>query len=348
MAKTRRSRRRDTGSDGKPRARAPGCELPAAVPAEGRLEARGDSTPHGMRPIARTRGGHCPTCGRRPRIKVVPRALLVLGEEGLFYEEHTMTTEPQTERRLDSIPKAYEPQSVEQRLYRWWEESGYFKPAGDPDPAGRSSSACRRPTSPARCTSATRITATLEDIMIRYHRMRGEPTLWVPGEDHAGIATQTVVEKQLARRGHRSRHRPGPRGLRRARLGVGRHATSSRIQDQHRRLGASCDWTRERFTLDEGLARAVREVFVRLYEEGLVYRGERIINWCPRCIERHLRPGGRGRGHAGHALLHPLPARADRRRDRAALHHCGHHAPRDHARRYRRGRQPDRRALSPI
>jgi valyl-tRNA synthetase len=191
-----------------------------------------------------------------------------------------MTTEPQTERRLDQIPKTYEPQAVEQRLYRWWEESGYFKPAGDP---------ARRPfvisMPPPNVTGALHlghaITATLEDIMIRYHRMRGDPTLWVPGEDHAGIATQAVVERELAKEGM-TRHDLGRVAfVERVWDWVRRY--KSRIQDQHRRLGASCDWSRERFTLDEGLTRAVREVFVRLYEEGLVYRGERIINWCPRC-----------------------------------------------------------------
>ncbi|HKF38833.1 MAG TPA: valine--tRNA ligase, partial [Ktedonobacteraceae bacterium] len=126
------------------------------------------------------------------------------------------------------------------------------------------------------------ITATIEDILIRYHRMKGDDTLWVPGEDHAGIATQTVVERLLAQEGT-DRHAIGRAAfLERVWQWVNQY--KSRIQDQHRRLGASCDWSRERFTLDEGLSKAVREVFVRLYEEGLVYRGERIINWCPRCM----------------------------------------------------------------
>ena len=119
-------------------------------------------------------------------------------------------------------------------------------------------------------------------MMIRYHRMRGDQTLWVPGEDHAGIATQAVVEKQIAKEGT-DRHAMGREEFV-ERVWEWVRQYKHRIQNQHRRLGASCDWTRERFTLDEGLSQAVREVFVRLYEEGLAYRGERIINWCPRCM----------------------------------------------------------------
>jgi valyl-tRNA synthetase len=185
------------------------------------------------------------------------------------------------QRRLDTIPKAYEPQAVEQRLYRWWEESGFFKPRPNP---GRTPFVISMP--PPNVTGALHlghaITATLEDIMIRYHRMRGDPTLWVPGEDHAGIATQAVVEREIAKEGI-DRHQLG-RAAFVERVWEWVRQYKHRIQDQHRRLGASCDWDRERFTLDEGLTRAVREVFVRLYEEGLVYRGERIINWCPRCM----------------------------------------------------------------
>ena len=180
-----------------------------------------------------------------------------------------------------SLPKTYEPQAVEQKWYRFWEEGDYFKP--NPNATG--------PTfvismPPPNVTGALHlghaITATVEDILIRYHRMKGDDTLWVPGEDHAGIATQTVVERLLTSEGT-DRHELGREAfIERVWDWVGKY--KSRIQDQHRRLGASCDWSRERFTLDEGLSKAVREVFVRLYEEGLVYRGERIINWCPRCM----------------------------------------------------------------
>ncbi len=187
-------------------------------------------------------------------------------------------------RRLDQIPPAYDPQSVERRLYQWWEASGYFNPRDNPADPDRKPFVISMP--PPNVTGALHlghaITATLEDIMIRYHRMRGDPTLWVPGEDHAGIATQNVVEKQLTREGT-DRHALGREAFV-ARVWEWVNQYKHRIQDQHRRLGASCDWSRERFTLDDGLVRAVREVFVRLYEEGLIYRGERIINWCPRCM----------------------------------------------------------------
>src|SRR5579883_3048793 len=187
----------------------------------------------------------------------------------------------ESKRQLADLPKAYDPQMVEERLYRFWEEGGYFIPQIDPN---------QRPFTismpPPNVTGALHlghaITATLEDIMIRYHRMRGEPTLWLPGEDHAGIATQAVVEKQLAKEGT-DRHKLGREAFV-ERVWEWVRQYKHRIQNQHPRLGASCDWTRERFTLDEGLSRAVREVFVRLYEEGLAYRGERIINWCPRCM----------------------------------------------------------------
>ena len=182
---------------------------------------------------------------------------------------------------LASLPKAYEPQAVEGKWYRYWEDEGYFKPR--PDATG-TPFVISMP--PPNVTGALHlghaITATIEDILIRYHRMQGDDTLWVPGEDHAGIATQTVVERLLAQEGT-DRHEIGREAfLERVWQWVNQY--KSRIQDQHRRLGASCDWSRERFTLDEGLSRAVREVFVRLYEEGLIYRGERIINWCPRCM----------------------------------------------------------------
>ncbi|GCE05274.1 valine--tRNA ligase [Dictyobacter aurantiacus] len=197
----------------------------------------------------------------------------------MIEQEKTRETTPITD--VAALPKAYEPQAVEARWYRFWEEGGYFKPR--PNPA-RKPFVISMP--PPNVTGALHlghaITATLEDIMIRYHRMQGDETLWVPGEDHAGIATQTVVERLLATEGT-DRHKIGREAFV-ERIWQWVHQYKSRIQDQHRRLGASCDWSRERFTLDEGLSKAVREVFVRLYEEGLIYRGERIINWCPVCM----------------------------------------------------------------
>ncbi len=182
---------------------------------------------------------------------------------------------------VTSLPKAYEPQEVEGKWYRFWEEGGFFKPRPN---QSRQPFVISMP--PPNVTGGLHlghaVTTTIEDIMIRYHRMQGDETLWVPGEDHAGISTQTVVERLIAKEGT-DRHKLG-RDAFLERVWEWVHQYKSRIQDQHRRLGASCDWSRERFTLDEGLSKAVREVFVRLYEEGLIYRGERIINWCPRCM----------------------------------------------------------------
>ncbi len=178
------------------------------------------------------------------------------------------------------LPKAYEPQRHEGPIYDMWEQRGYFRPREAP---GRQPFCIVMP--PPNVTGALHmghaLTATLEDILVRWHRMRGDPTLWVPGVDHAGIATQNVVERELAKEGL-TRHQLGrEKFLERAWEWV--RQTREVISYQHRRLGASCDWERERFTLDEGPAQAVRTTFVRLYHDGLIYRGERIISWCPRC-----------------------------------------------------------------
>ena len=183
-------------------------------------------------------------------------------------------------RRWADIPKAYLPQNVEERLYRFWMEKGYFTARIDPD---------KKPfviiMPPPNITGELHLghalTATLEDIIIRWHRMLGEPTLWLPGSDHAGIATQNVVEQLLSNEGLTRHHLGRERFV--ERVWEWREKYGRIIAEQHRRLGASCDWTRERFTLDEGPARAVRTTFYNLYQKGLIYRGERIINWCPRC-----------------------------------------------------------------
>ncbi len=180
----------------------------------------------------------------------------------------------------DEMPKAYEPGQVEQKWYKLWLEKGYFTPKIDPK---------KKPfviiMPPPNVTGELHIghalTATLEDIMIRWHRMRGEPTLWLPGVDHAGIAAQVVVEQMLAKEGL-DRHKLGRQKFI-ERMRQWAEQCRRTIAGQHQRLGASCDWSREKFTLDDGPSRAVRTAFVRLYNKGLIYRGERIINWCPRC-----------------------------------------------------------------
>lgn len=185
----------------------------------------------------------------------------------------------------EDLPKTYDFRAYEEKLYRWWEESGYFKPNNDPAKAGFDPSikpfviVIPPPNVTGELHLGHPLFISMEDLMIRYHRMKGIPTLWVPGSDHAGIATQLQVEKMLAAQGIK-------------REDIGREAFLEHawawknkyggiITKQIRRMGASCDWDRERFTLDEGLSTAVREAFVRLYEKGLIYRGPRMINWSP-------------------------------------------------------------------
>ncbi len=184
------------------------------------------------------------------------------------------------EFRNDDMPTAYEPQEVEKRLYQMWLDGKYFSPIVD---NAKEPFVIVMP--PPNVTGELHLghalTATLEDIMVRWHRMKGDPTLWLPGADHAGIATQVVVERTLASEGL-------------TRQDIGRSAFVERIwswvnqygstiDEQHKRVGASCDWTRKAFTLDEGPSKAVKTTFVNLFEKSSIYRGERIINWCPRC-----------------------------------------------------------------
>jgi valyl-tRNA synthetase len=177
------------------------------------------------------------------------------------------------------MPKAYDPSASERRIYEWWESSGYFKP----EVAGPDAVPFVISIPPPNITGELHLGhamfVTLEDLMIRYKRMRGYAALWVPGYDHAGIATQLQVEKMLAREGLSRREIGREEFLRRT--WAWKERFGGDIVQQLRRLGASCDWDRMRFTLDEGLSRAVREAFVRLYRMGLIYRGEYLINWSP-------------------------------------------------------------------
>jgi valyl-tRNA synthetase len=185
-----------------------------------------------------------------------------------------------------TLPKTYDFRAIERDLYHWWESQGFFKPSNDPRAAGFDPN--KKPfvisIPPPNVTGELHLGhamfVALEDLMIRYHRMRGEPTLWVPGSDHAGIATQLQVEKELLRTEEVTREELGREAFV-ARTWEWKRKYGSIIYDQLRRLGASCDWSRERFTLDEGLSVAVREAFVRLFEKGLIYRGPRLINWSP-------------------------------------------------------------------
>ncbi len=178
------------------------------------------------------------------------------------------------------LSKSYDPKTVEEKWYGFWTEKNYFHAD---ETAGSVPFSIVIP--PPNVTGSLHVghalNSTLQDILARWMRMSGRNTLWVPGTDHAGIATQNVVERQLAKE-HIDRHALG-RETFVEKVWEWKKEYGGKIIGQLKRLGASCDWQRERFTMDEGLSRAVREVFVRLYEEGLIYRGERLINWCPRC-----------------------------------------------------------------
>ncbi len=183
-----------------------------------------------------------------------------------------------------TLDTRYNAKDIEARWYKEWESKGYFRPQSDhgKQPAGKPYVIVIPPPNVTGILHMGHaLNSSIQDILIRWNRMKGADTLWVPGVDHAGIATQNVVEKKLAKE-------------KKTRWDLGREAflkevwkwkneNGSTITRQLRRLGSSCDWTRERFTMDEGLSKAVREAFVTLYERGLIYRGNYIINWCPRC-----------------------------------------------------------------
>ncbi len=185
----------------------------------------------------------------------------------------------QDRTRPAEMAKAYEAQQVEQRLYEWWESCGFFTPEINPD---RKPFVMSMP--PPNVTGELHMGhamfVTIEDVIARWHRMLGEATLWLPGTDHAGIATQMQVEKMLEREGSSRRELGREEFLRRT--WEWKEKYGGEITRQLRRIGASCDWTRERFTLDPGLSRSVRAAFKKLYDDGLIYRGTRLVNWSPR------------------------------------------------------------------
>jgi valyl-tRNA synthetase len=177
------------------------------------------------------------------------------------------------------LEKTFDPKSVEPRLYQAWEESGVFAPRADPE-AETFCIVIPPPNVTGSLHIGHALNNTLQDVLTRFERMRGKAVLWLPGTDHAGIATQMVVERQLAAEGNISRRDMGREAFV-ERVWRWKAESAGTIQKQLRRLGASCDWSRERFTLDEGLSAAVRKVFVRLYKEGLIYRDKRLVNWDP-------------------------------------------------------------------
>ena len=185
------------------------------------------------------------------------------------------------------MPTIYEPQQWEEKLYGWWESMGFFRPEqqiesglADPD-APPFVISMPPPNVTGVLHLGHAITSAVEDMLIRHHRMAGRPTLWLPGTDHAGIATQNVVERKLAESGA-TRHDLGRERFVQE-VWDWKDEYHGQISGQQRRMGISCDWTRERFTLDDGLSDAVLEAFIRLYNDDLIYRGNYLVNWCPRC-----------------------------------------------------------------
>ena len=177
------------------------------------------------------------------------------------------------------MPKAYNPKDFEDRIYKYWMDNECFSPSEE----GDNPFVIVIP--PPNVTGVLHmghgLNNILQDVLIRYHRMNGRPALWVPGTDHAGIATQNIVEKKLRARGI-ERHELGREKFVEETWKV-KEEHHTIIKKQLQKIGSSCDWNRERFTLDEGCSKAVREVFVGLYERGLVYKGNYLVNWCPSC-----------------------------------------------------------------
>jgi valyl-tRNA synthetase len=237
------------------------------------------------------------------------------------------------------LDKVYEPRRFEPHWAQWWVESGIYRAEWQPD----------RPVfslviPPPNVTGSLHMGHMLEhteiDVTVRWHRMRGDITLWLPGTDHAGIATQMVVERQLAAEG--TDRRAMGREAFEARVWKWKAESGGTIKRQMVQLGASCDWSRERFTLDPGLSHAVRETFVSLYEKGLIYRGEYMVNWCPRCqtaISDLETAHEETAGHLWH-IRYPVVQKGQSRY--RPLPRRRHNAPRDHAGRYSRSRERPR------
>ncbi len=180
------------------------------------------------------------------------------------------------------LPKVYEPSKVESSIYEMWEKNGCFR--GHRDPGKKPFTIVMPPPNvTGQLHMGHAMDATLQDILIRFKRMQGYNALWVPGTDHAGIATQIKVEEELRTKEGLTRYDLGREKFL-ERVWDWKNKYGNRIVEQQKRLGASCDWERSRFTMDEGCSKAVREVFVSLYEKNLIYKGSRIINWCPHCV----------------------------------------------------------------
>ena len=185
---------------------------------------------------------------------------------------------------MKELPKVYEPQAVEQKIYAFWEQGNYFHAEVDRSKKKKPFSIVMPPPNvTGQLHMGHALDCTLQDILTRYKRMQGYSALWMPGTDHAGIATQIKVEEALRKEEGLTRYDLG-RDKFLERVWAWKEKYGSRIVEQQKRMGVSCDWERARFTMDEGCSKAVRETFCKLYEKGLIYKGSRIINWCPHCL----------------------------------------------------------------
>ena len=183
---------------------------------------------------------------------------------------------------MKELPKIYEPQQVEGRIYQMWMDHDCFK--AEPDPEKKPFSIVMPPPNvTGQLHMGHAMDSTLQDILTRFKRMQGYSALWLPGTDHAGIATQIKVEEELRTKEGLTRYDLGREKFLQ-RVWQWKEKYGNRIVEQQKKMGASCDWSRSRFTMDEGCSKAVRETFCELYDKGLIYKGSRIINWCPHCL----------------------------------------------------------------
>ncbi|MFA5021154.1 MAG: class I tRNA ligase family protein, partial [Patescibacteria group bacterium] len=181
------------------------------------------------------------------------------------------------------ISKAYESKLVEDSIYKKWEESGFFNPDKLPGKRGKSFTISMPPPNATGVLHLGHsVMLAIEDLVIRFQRMSGKKALWLPGTDHASIATQAKVEKIIRQKENKSRHDLGREEFLQ-RVADFVETSRATIRNQMKKMGSSCDWSRERYTLDAGLTEAVNAAFIEMYRDGLIYRGHRIVNWCPRC-----------------------------------------------------------------
>ena len=250
------------------------AEIHSEEPAERRLKACG-------RPGHSVIDEWSVRLGSNAKIQVVPRRQTSVLNRTEVFCIYLRRESSWRNRQIPTCPLCTSQKRLKTRIYAYWESNGLFKPSGN-----QAKPAFSIVMPPPNVTGSLHIghamDNTLQDIIIRYKRMQGFDTLWVPGTDHAGIATQARVEQALRETEGKTRHELGREAFI-ERVWDWKQQYGDVITNQIRRLGASCDWSRERFTMDAGLSGAVREVFVGLYEKGLIYRGNRIINWCPRC-----------------------------------------------------------------